>query len=157
VPARWLRHFCRAGYEFDVGPIAIPLHRVFARVDLLAFTVTGSLTCREPLFAANTLVASSKASPSSKPLEIFDASLRSFFLSEDVGNRFWAAWTRLRRKFLRFAAEGLQCCLGVKQRGLGRKALCSLLGDCSHLGRQTECETNPFNPEKMFFSKNRVS
>jgi len=58
-------------------------------------------------------------------------------------------------KFLRFVAEGLQCCLGVKQRGLGRKTSCSLLGDCSHLGRQTECETVPLTPEN-FISKNRV-
>ena len=26
-------------------------------------------------------------------------------------------------------------------------------GDCSHLGRQTECETSPFNPPELFLCK----
>jgi len=49
-------------------------------------------------------------------------------------------------KFLPFAIEGLQCCLGVKQRGLGRKTSCSLLGDCSHLGPPNRVWDSPFNP-----------
>ena len=51
------------------------------------------------------------------------------FLSRNVGNRFGRPGLAWVGKFLPFTAEGLQCCLGVKQRGLGRKALCSLLGD----------------------------
>jgi hypothetical protein len=78
-------------------------------------------------------------------------SFRSFFFPETSGTGSGRPGLACVGKFLRFTAEGLQCCLGVKQRGLGRKALCSLLGDCSHLGRQTEFEANPLTPESFLF------
>ena len=61
----------------------------------------------------NTLVASSKASPSSKPLEIFDAVIALLFLSRRrrepvLGGLELASVTKL----LPFAAESLQCCFG---------------------------------------------
>jgi hypothetical protein len=53
----------------------------------------------EPLLeAANAPVASTKASPSSKPLENFANFISSFFFPENVGNRFWAAWSHSHEK-----------------------------------------------------------
>src|ERR1700741_1599319 len=51
----------------------------------------GSCTVRDPLLAANALVASSRASPRNRLFEVF---IRNFpSLSRiNVGNRFWAAW-----------------------------------------------------------------
>src|SRR2546421_4943646 len=77
-------------FSSTLGPL--PSHStVYAPgASCLPLTVTGSLSWREPLLAANALVASSKASPSSKPLDNCDDFIRLLVLSrKTVGNRFW--------------------------------------------------------------------
>src|SRR6266513_186811 len=109
-------------FSSTLGPLPSHLTVYSPRASCLPLTVTGSLTWREPLLAANALVASSKASPSTKPLDVFENFIRTpCSFPKTVGNRFWAAGDLPARKNLRFACEGLQCCRGVKQRGLGRK------------------------------------
>jgi hypothetical protein len=57
------------------------------------------MVCSEPLLlAANMLVANSKVSPSSKPLETFAIFMQFSFYPEKRRVRFWAAWTGLREK-----------------------------------------------------------
>src|SRR5437899_11782096 len=77
-------------FSSTLGPL--PSHStVYAPgASCLPLTVTGSLTWREPLLAANALVASSKASPSSKPLDNCDDFIRLLVLSrKTVENGFW--------------------------------------------------------------------
>src|SRR5256885_7756439 len=144
-------------FSSTLGPLPSHLTVYSPRASCLPLTVTGSLTWKEPLLAANTLVASSKASPSSKPLDSFDDFIRLLVLSrKPSGIGSGAAWDLPSRKNLRFVREGLQCCRGVKQRRLGRKtrSLCS--GDCSHLGRQTESESSPLTPKTSLSKKNSI-
>src|SRR5437899_9727735 len=80
-------------FSSTLGPL--PSHStVYAPgASCLPLTVTGSLTWKVPLLAANALVASSKASPSSQPLDSFDDFIRLLVLSrKTVGNRFWGGF-----------------------------------------------------------------
>src|SRR5437660_7152379 len=137
-------------FSSTLGPAPSHLTLYSPAASDLPLTVTGPLTMREPLLlAANALVASSKASPSSKPLDVFENFIRLLVLSRKRRESVLGGLGFTFVKNLRFVCEGLQCCRGVKQRGLGRKtrSLCS--GDCSHLGRQTESEISPFNPKNF--------
>src|SRR2546429_745560 len=59
-------------FSSTLGPLPSHLTVYSPAASDLPLTVTGSLTWREPLLAANALVASSKASPSTKPLDVFE-------------------------------------------------------------------------------------
>jgi len=50
------------------------------------------------------------------------------------------------RKTLRFAVEGLKCCLGVKRKEYGRKAACFLLRGLSSPGPPNRAWASPCNP-----------
>src|SRR5205823_2598889 len=80
---------CRK-FSSTLGPLPSHLTVYSPAASDLPLTVTGSLTWREPLLAANALVASSKASPSSKPLNVFENVIWTpCSFPKTVGNRFW--------------------------------------------------------------------
>ena len=68
--------------QLHIGAVAFPADFVIALGQFPA-TVQLSVTASEPLFDANALVASSKANPSSKPLEILNAFMPTPFFFPD--------------------------------------------------------------------------